>query len=1042
MNLKLNDKNKIFEFIQITQKNINIEMETIFFPINNLNKLSINSQQFADCYKRLEYLYGKSTENPSILDIILPQKDDCRISLIGIESIKKYYKSNILDLDKIEIICKKPVKNLNTFYKNIDIKDYNIRIKIKDEILIKNVKDINKVIENLENENKLFRYKKRYSFITTDQLFRFDLTIIKTSPKNKNNQHNTYKKLSESNTLNQVESHEIELEYIGNKSDNLKLSDQEIFDKINKYIIEILQVLNKNSYIISDSEKYNVLNNYIKVIDPKININSDDFKNKKYFIGPKPVSIKINNIKNFDEHQNKYKDIISIRKGYSVTEKSDGERCLIFIDNDKKVYLINDRMDVKYTNQKVEEYSNCILDGEHISKTKDGDNINHILIFDIYFKDNKDLRKIPFVYLKDKTKLGRYHEAKEIFKKTTSSPYDYQFIVKEFKIDKNDYANDKIFELSKIVWEKAIQDSKYCVDGLIYTPLDPISDIFSKKINNNFYSSSTCDKIIKWKPSEDNTIDFLVKIIKDDNSKLDKVSHIVQDSKLKKYKTLILYTGFNPSMNYNHDPCKMIFTDFEEINSKNKSGYFPKEFQPRDEDEYLANIFLEMKDGKEVLTTIKNDGEIKDNMIVEMSYDITKEKNWRWIPRNIRYDKTEMSRLPNSNMFGNDFNTALNIWNTYYSPITKNILFNQEIIPENYQDNSDLYYYTQENVSRKDSNTYNLRKFHNYIKNQLITLSCSCFKDTKVLDLGCGQFGDLFKFNDNNVSTLLGIDIFNNNLIEACKRYYNEKKISNNIFEAYLIHGDIGKNILNQDYVNQSDNCYKNISKLLFGIENSYTENNRIKNNLFGLFKNGFNLLNIQFVIHYLFENKNKLDNLITNIKENIQTNGLFIGTTYDGHLVFDLLSNKSINEYEYGYNNDKSSVIWRIKKLYNDKDFNNNESSLGLKISVIMDSIGTENEEYLVNFEYFNQLMNDSGLYLLNKEECEQFNLPVGKDGFSTGFFKDWYEENLKGNANYILSKDEKEISFLNRWFIFKKKDLFITNEKVKIIKKKNNLK
>ena len=47
--------------------------------------------------------------------------------------------------------------------------------------------------------------------------------------------------------------------------------------------------------------------------------------------------------------------------------------CLIFIDNDKKVYLINDRMDVKYTNQKVEEFSNCILDGEHISKTKDGD---------------------------------------------------------------------------------------------------------------------------------------------------------------------------------------------------------------------------------------------------------------------------------------------------------------------------------------------------------------------------------------------------------------------------------------------------------------------------------------------------------------------------------------------------------------------------------------------------------------------------------------------------------------------------------------------
>lgn len=1042
MNLNINDKNRIYEFIQLSQQNNNIEMEIIFYPVNNFNHLIINKEQFTNCFNRLEYLYGKSIEYPAVLDISMPKLNDFRISLSGMENIKKYYKNNILNDNQVEIISKNSVKNLNTYYKNIDIKDYNIRIKIRDEILISNKDEINNIISNMDSDYKFFRYKKRYSFITTDQLFSFDLTIIKTSPKNKSNQYNTYKKISESNILTQNESYEIELEYRGNKIQNINLSDQEIFSKMNKYIIEVLQVLNNTSYVISSVEKNKVLNNYLKLVDPKININNIDYKNKRYFIGPKPVSIKINNIKNFDSNHIKYKNIISIRKGYSVTEKSDGERCLIFIDDDKKIYLINDRMDIKFTNQRSEIYFNCILDGEHISKTKDGNNINHILIFDIYFKNGKDLRNLPFISTKNKnedntTNLGRYHEAKDIFK-ISKSPDDYQFILKEFKIDNTDYSNDKIFALSKIVWEQAIQNTKYIVDGLIYTPLDSISNIFDNSNSNKFYSGTTCNKIIKWKPEEDNTIDFLVKIVKDDNNKLDKISHLVLDSQVKKYKTLILYTGFNPSLNYNHDPCKMIFSNFEQINEKVKSGYYAREFQPNNEDHYLANIFLEVKDGKEILTTLKNDGEIKDNMIVEMYYDITKEKNWRWIPRNIRYDKTEIARTPNSNMFGNDFNTALNIWNSYFFPITKKIIFNEEDIPESYDDNSDIFYYTQQNVDRKNSNTYNLRKFHNFIKKQLIKLSCQVFKQTIVLDLGCGQFGDLQKFNISNVSKLLGIDIFNNNLIEACKRYYNEKKNNNNIFDAYLINGDIGKNILDQDYVADSDNCYKNISKLLFGQQNVYSENNQIKNNLFGLFKNGFNLINIQFVIHYLFENKYKLNNLIKNIKENIQDNGLFIGTTYDGHLVFDLLKDKSFNEYKTGYNNDKTSIIWRIKKLYNNTNFNNDESSLGLKISVIMDSIGTENEEYLVNFDYLNKLLNNSGLYLLNREECEEYNIPVGKDGMSTGFFKDWYEENLKGQGNYILSEDEKEISFLNRWFIFKKRDIVISDEKVKIIKKK----
>ena len=36
----------------------------------------------------------------------------------------------------------------------------------------------------MKTENKKFRYKKRFSFLSKDELFKFDITIVKSSDRN------------------------------------------------------------------------------------------------------------------------------------------------------------------------------------------------------------------------------------------------------------------------------------------------------------------------------------------------------------------------------------------------------------------------------------------------------------------------------------------------------------------------------------------------------------------------------------------------------------------------------------------------------------------------------------------------------------------------------------------------------------------------------------------------------------------------------------------------------------------------------------------
>jgi hypothetical protein len=89
-----------------------------------------------------------------------------------------------------------------------------------------------------------------------------------------------------------------------------------------------------------------------------------------------------------------------------------------------------------------------------------------------------------------------------------------------------------------------------------------------------------------------------------------------------------------------------------------------------------------------------------------------------------------------------------------------------------------------------------------------------------------------------------------------------------------------------------------------------------------------------------------------------------------------------------------------------------------GSKIAVYIETIGKKNIEFVVNFERLEKELSQYGIVL-----------------FDTGTFGDSYDKLLthKGSKDnkYLfgddsgaihMSDEEKKLSFLNRWFIFKK--------------------
>ena len=975
------------------------------------------------------------------------KQSNIRIEINGINDVQAYCRSNdiesMINLSSVSFVKKGPVIVEEQIIRSADFDNFNFRVGYSNEETVGKHSKLGKdIIDNWSKTKKSFLFINRVSFIKDGLPFRLDMSIVKSSTKTERGRPLKTYDIADSNVFNNTEHYEIEIEVLNSSAKIMYASPEKLvkgIELVSKYVLCGLQ---RTNYPISYAEQNNILHQYMQIIH-KEHYNPSKKIYPSNFIGPSSVTLQTKNIAPINLDVN----IPNIRKDYVVTDKADGERNLLFISLDGKIYLINSSMSVMFTGTKTEErkYFNSIIDGELILHDKTGKFINLYASFDIYFINGEDIRAFTFmpIEVEPKKDLSRFSILKKLMSELNivsiinnsngESAIPMKISTKRFYPPHN--PNEKstgdknIFDACNFIIKNMDEGNyEYNTDGLIFTHI--AFGVGSDRVGQS-KPVKTWEYSFKWKPAEFNTIDFLVSTKKTASGE-DVTTPIFENglntslvTQFTQYKTLILQCGFDENRHGYINPCQDVLEDkltqFREEGQKDSRRpmqFFPS--VPYDPNAGLCNIILEEDQNTNFQMFTEERQVFTDNTIVEFRYDMSKNGLWRWVPLRVRYDKTAEYKRGIEN-YGNDYTTANSNWYSIHNPITKEMITRGENIP-NELANDDIYY----NKITNSNDTKGLRDFHNLFVKKMLIQSVSN-KGNTLIDYACGKGGDFPKWIAANLSFVFGIDLSKDNLENringACARFLNYRKDFKNMPYALFVNGNSGLNIRSGEAM-LSDKAIQ-ITKAVFGQGNKEKIDVGVKRQ-FGKGENGFDISSCQFALHYMFENAKTLHNFIRNVAECTKVGGYFVGSCYDGKTIFNKLKKKQLGEDIAIYEN--GIKIWQLIKEYDQTTFEDNESSISYKISVYQESINQLIPEYLVNFDYLNRIMEDYGFVVLPREDAKKMGLPEG-----SGMFLELYhqlsneikrfpnKENEYGSALKMFSY-EKDISFLNRYFVYKK--------------------
>ena len=1039
---------------------------------------------------------------------------DVRAEIVGLDLIQEYCQTNsiqtLLDrpwnsTQKLQFTKKNLARNANDeLLKPIDMYDMGFRVSYQlEQTFHAGVPFVKQVIQTWADRKKTFRMMNRVRFSHPDLPVFADLSIIRSSKKYagksradsaqggykypSNVQIPTYT-LQESGVLEAAETYEIELELDNQRVGTGKAmyeTAEQIMDALRTTIRIVLCGIQQCFYPISFTERDGVMNQYMKLIRQeqdyeykKINFTERDFSKQFVFIGPGSVTLQRENIL-----KKEGSTAVNVLENYTVTEKADGERKLLFIDGDGRIYLIDSRFNVQFTGMKTDEKTtyHSVLDGELIRFDKEGNPLNLYAAFDIYFVGGKNVREKPFVRgaisaasgagatdksgeeiyrlsvlnnlvetlkpssivgekpikiwkkLKDKqgnpvwfnVKSGAYMKTKPLIE------YSCKLVVKckRFEMVRE---GQTIFEgCAKIMKDVADGLFPYHTDGLIFTPSN--TGVGGTRIGEaGPLSNATWEHSLKWKPAEQNTVDFLV-TVKTDSSGREEITHIYKDgvnmtgaASIDQYKTLELMCGYKKSDGF-MNPYQDMIDGVVPVSSKDDRQYRPELFRPTDP--YDVNAYVtkvKLRNGD----MVSEEGEyFADSTIVEFRYDMSRAPDERWVPLRVRADKTQQLRN-GDRQFGNAYHVANANWRSIHYPITEEMITTGVGIPDIVEDG--VYY-----KGNTENNTQGLRDFHNlYVKKALI-MGVSQRGDM-LIDYAVGMGGDLPKWTAARLSFVFGIDVSHPNIHNgkrgACARYLGMKS-ENRVQtpDCLFAVGNSGLNIRGLDaFPGDQGTKDKRVVQAIFGkgAKDPVVLGKGVVAQ-YGVGEGGFQISSCQFALHYFFENKVAFHGFLRNLAECTRDQGYFIGTCYDGRSIFKQLAKKRDGESVVFSTEDrrgKKAKICEIVKRYSDTGFPDDDTSLGYPVDVFQESIGQFAREYLVNFAFFVEKMDDYGFKLVSKDEARQMGLPN-----ATGLFGELYDamrneirRRPSAEADYkeapFMTSAEQSLSFLNRYFVFRK--------------------
>jgi len=458
---------------------------------------------------------------------------------------------------------------LKNTIKKYDIYDYDFRYSIAYE---KKLQNANVNLDNYET----IRYKHRISYCLP--FGHLDLTIVNQEMPNKTC----------------IQKHEVELEITKND-----------INGIIDYLTLISQIRQNNFYITPNMERRSIINEY------------KSCTNTLYFIGAQPESLCKDKISNLYKYE------------YSVTDKADGDRAFLLVNQVGDVYFIDNNLNKIFkTDIKCDQNQNkgiSILDGELVRV----DNCMYFLAFDVLYINNTDLRGNNEYLLK-----RRLEVLQALLKSFSKSKY--------YSINCKDYYFGNVFSASKKILD-SVNEKTYKNDGLIFTP-----------VNEPYPKTKKWSSLLKWKPAELNTIDFFAVKIGSDNN-IGKWQLYVQGD-----------IPFTSTEEVNRrQTTKTVLFDIEKLCGTNQQ-----------------NVVTYQTTFPDSLIDTTTNAYYISNTVIEFVWNSDDKK---FVPLRTRWDKTN-----NPKKHGNYSKVACNIWNNIHNPIDKEFLC--QFYSSKQNDKSDVYF--------------------------------------------------------------------------------------------------------------------------------------------------------------------------------------------------------------------------------------------------------------------------------------------------------------------------------------------------------------
>jgi mRNA capping enzyme, catalytic domain/mRNA capping enzyme len=993
---------------------------------------------FLNAIKHLRSIGLQEDPQPPKLNIMVG--GGLRFTLVGEGTVQAYCRDNTLKGKPFFCILKDKKQATAKGPSEIDLPEYGVRVKLRREIPLS--KDDPRVVDAVTrwaSLPKAFRYMQRFSFTSLHwKGLQFDASFVRENRKDTRGNYIQATTFTNAGIVKQPTHYELEVEALSGATKKALIFG----------IVSMLRGLQKSYILTRESVRLQVVSQMEMQTGVK----------KGSFPGSQPVTLRKSHM-----GLEKEADMANIRlEDYNVTDKADGLRCLMVVAKNGRIYMVDRSLNVYGTDRRmadanIAEWAGTVLDGEWVTRDASDAPICRYYAFDIFNgQRGEDVSTRPFIVRGVEVAVSREAAMRQTVAALSNADYMVSNIPKQnslsihmktFQTPVDPTDPTGIFKEAASVLDRLARDAPYHTDGLIFTPnASPLV----KNIN-------TWDAQFKWKPASQNSVDFLVitEKEKDSDGKITTVDAIntklrEDTNQIVRYKTLRLFVGssVDPAL---VDPRDTILNKKpypSSLQEGTRSVYKPVEFTPLPPDPMASVCYVAINAGAtdaagaapaaqsmEALNDNIYCEETKDSItnrtIVEMVYKPDAPAGWRWVPLRVRWDKTEdftrgiVGGTLNSDKVAND------VWLSIHDPVTE-YMIRRGAITEEVEGGPDglktpaplttnLAYYQRKAPQRDLNKIRGLAEFHNrYIKDELL-LSKVLTAGASVIDMSVGQAGDIHKWMNARVGWVLGCDVALTGLTDnkngAYRRYLN-----------YLMKSKNGAGVPRMLFV-QADSSTRyadgsagqtpldrGMLRTLWGEADPtappYVQDMR------GMAAAGFDVASLMFSLHYFFKDRATLDGFLRNLAETVKVGGFFVGCCFDGDKVVSLLQDLPMDGVKRG--NEGASDIWSITKKY-DPDMSvlpATDESLGKSIDVSFISIGETYREYLVSFQYFVRRMGEIGMELLNSAELAAMGMVA-----STNLFSVSHEMATAAGRNYAMSTVIRTFSFLNRWFIFRRR-------------------